>query len=89
MLDPGTLKLAASALALTTEVAIYVIAGGALGSWLDGKLGTGPVLLLTLALAGLAAGFFRLVTALRQLGVGTEDDSSDTTADPPDARSPR
>ncbi len=45
-----------------------VLVGAFLGSWLDGKLGTTPWLLVAGTLLGTAAGFVQLVKLLQRIG---------------------
>lgn len=73
MLDPSLLRLMAGALALTVEVGVLVLVGAGVGRWLDTHFGTDPALLLTLALLGLVAGFFRLNAGLRRMNAGSDD----------------
>jgi len=48
MLDPDFVKRAMPAATLALELAVLTAGGLGLGSWLDGRLGTGPWLALLL-----------------------------------------
>ena len=63
------LREAAPYLGLGTTLAVTVLAGVGGGHWLDGRLGTGPMLLVLGGTLGLAAGlyhFFKTVAGLQK-----------------------
>ncbi|MBI4376604.1 MAG: AtpZ/AtpI family protein [Elusimicrobia bacterium] len=49
------------ALGSGAELVVYALAGLFFGQWLDGKLGSGPYLMLLGAVAGISGGLYRLV----------------------------
>lgn len=55
---------------LGLEFALSEILGVWLGYWLDGKLGTGPWLLIAGACAGFALGFYIIVRAAKNMSRG-------------------
>ncbi len=60
---PPTAMLAS---ALVLEMAGLVIGGLLLGAWLDGRLGTAPILLAVFPFLGLVGGVFRIVRVLER-----------------------
>ena len=63
------LREAAPYLGLGTTLTVTVLAGVGGGHWLDGRLGTGPMLLVLGGTLGLAAGlyhFFKTVAGLQK-----------------------
>ena len=60
MIRPETLKAMARASAMVLEMWVMIVAGAAAGHWLDGRLGTSPLLLLCLSSAMLAGGIYRI-----------------------------
>lgn len=61
--DPKPLAASpwAFALGAGTELVVSVLAGFLAGQWLDGRLGTGPWLMLAGALAGISLGLYQLI----------------------------
>lgn len=74
MLDPEFLRRAGGATAAAAELAVAVLLGVLAGSWLDTRLGTAPVLLLLLSLAGLIVGLVRLTSWLKSSEPPDDDD---------------
>lgn len=62
-----------TAAATVTELTLMILAGLWLGSWLDGRLGTGPWLFFLGTLMGLIAGMLRLFQGLAKLQSDDED----------------
>jgi F0F1-type ATP synthase assembly protein I len=54
--------------ALVLEMAGLVVGGLLLGSWLDTRLGTAPILLALLPFLGLVGGIYRIVRVLEHRG---------------------
>jgi len=52
---------------LGIEMGISPIVGYFIGRWLDGKLGSTPVLSIIMLLAGIASGFFALFRTLKRM----------------------
>ena len=78
MLDPSFLKRLALITAVITEMAVLVVVGTIAGYWLDARLGTSPVLLMGLSMAGLIFGMVRLTRNLnRHASTDDHDDSDD------------
>ena len=77
MPDNGSLRRAMQAASMVTELALWSVAGLWLGSWLDGRFGTGPWLFLLGTLLGFGVGLLRLFLGITRL---QNDDSAD---DPP------
>jgi len=50
--------------ALVLEMTGLVVGGLLLGSWLDGRLGTAPILLALLPFVGLVGGIWRILRVL-------------------------
>lgn len=73
MLDPEMLQRLARAMAAAAELALTVLLGVGLGAWLDSRLGTAPILILLLALAGLVIALVRLTRWMKT--TETPDDS--------------
>lgn len=48
------------------ELAALVLLGSVAGQWLDGKLGTGPWLLILGAMSGITAGLYQLIRSSSQ-----------------------
>lgn len=57
---------------LSTELVAAVVVGGAIGWALDKVLGTSPLLLIVMFFFGVAAGFFNVVRAARELNKNAE-----------------
>lgn len=74
MLDPEFLRRVGGVTAAAVEMAVAVLLGVFAGSWLDSRLGTAPVLLLLLSLAGLIVGFVRLHTWQKSSEPPDDDD---------------
>jgi len=66
---------------LGITLAVMVLAFFFGGYWLDGKLGTKPLLSIVGAFIGAAGGFFNLVYTLMRLQKNSEDDLSKTDED--------
>jgi F0F1-type ATP synthase assembly protein I len=67
MFDPRVLKGMVRASAMVFELGVLVVVGALAGSWLDGQLGTSPLLLMLLSLAALVGGMIRLHRTLQRL----------------------
>ena len=67
MFDPRVLKGMVRASAMVFEIGVLVVVGALAGSWLDGQLGTSPLLLMLLSLAALVGGMIRLHRTLQRL----------------------
>lgn len=67
MFDPRVLKGMVRASAMVFELGVLVVVGALTGSWLDGQLGTSPLLLMLLSLAALVGGMIRLHRTLQRL----------------------
>ena len=67
MSDPGFLKRMAAVSGMVLEMAALAIAGGIAGSWLDTRLGTGPLFLLLLLFGGMGAGMARMLYTVKRL----------------------
>ena len=52
--------------ALVLEMTGLVVGGLLLGAWLDGKLGTAPILLALLPFLGMVGGIWRIVWVLER-----------------------
>ncbi|MSP93766.1 MAG: F0F1 ATP synthase subunit I [Alphaproteobacteria bacterium] len=52
---------------LVSELLAGVIVGGAIGWGLDAFFGTAPILLIVMFLVGVAAGFFNVIRAAREM----------------------
>lgn len=78
MAGDGSLRRAIQAASMVTELTLWVVAGLGLGSWLDGRFGTGPWLFLLGTLLGFGVGLLRLFLGITRLQ--NDDDSAD---DPP------
>ena len=61
------------ATAVVTELAITVILGVYIGSYLDTRLGVSPVSLLSFTLGALAVGTIRLTRSVAKLTAADED----------------
>jgi len=57
---------------LVLEMAGLVIGGLLLGSWLDGRLGTAPILLAVLPFVGLVGGVYRIIRVLERRPPGDD-----------------
>ena len=67
MLEPVFFRQLAGISAAILEMAITVVVGIALGTFLDARLGSEPVLMLVLALGALVVGMMRLSKAIARL----------------------
>ena len=67
MFDPSVLKGMVRASAMVFELGVLVVVGALAGYWLDGQLGTSPLLLTVLSLAALVGGMFRIHRTLQRL----------------------
>ena len=65
MIEPRFVQRAGAAFALVSSLTLAVVVAGALGSWVDGKAGTGPWLMLIFAFAGFGVGIRQLLAAVR------------------------
>ena len=52
-----------------TQLVVSTLLGFALGRWLDGKLGTRPVLTIIFVLLGLAAGYLNAYRTVKKVGL--------------------
>lgn len=73
MLDRTFLLRVGRATGIVSEMAVTVILGVYLGSYLDERFDLSPVLLLTLTLSALTVGMFRLVRGVEKLTASDED----------------
>jgi len=76
MFDPRVLKGMVRASAMVFELGVLVVVGALSGSWLDGQLGTSPLLLTLLSLAMLVGGMIRINRTLQ--GLDAENDHTDS-----------
>jgi F0F1-type ATP synthase assembly protein I len=67
VLDRSFLMKVGQATAIVTEMAVTVVAGVYLGSYLDSRFGLSPALLLTLTLGALIIGMVRLTRSVEKL----------------------
>ncbi|MBI3581179.1 MAG: AtpZ/AtpI family protein [Nitrospinae bacterium] len=51
-----------------TQLVVSTLVGFGMGRWLDGKLGTRPVLTIVFVLLGLAAGYLNAYKTLKKVG---------------------
>lgn len=65
MIDPNIWRRLAPAMGLVSTMTGSILAGVLLGSWLDRRLQTEPLLTAGLAMAGLVSGALYLARALR------------------------
>jgi F0F1-type ATP synthase assembly protein I len=65
MFDPELMRVLGRVTAGVFEVAILVTLGVLAGTWADGQLGSSPVFIITLSLAGLIIGFRHLLLTLQ------------------------
>ena len=79
------MKRMAAGMAISLEMAVTVVLGVIAGYWLDQRLGTSPLLLLTLSLGALVGGIFRIVSSLRRLEDNDEPESPPDDDDTEDA----
>lgn len=56
--------------------AVWIGGGALLGHWLDGKLGTSPVLTVVLLVLGLALGMYDAYRRLQALVASTDNDKN-------------
>ena len=61
------LRSAGQASSIGIVLVVATLIGYALGSWLDGKLGTEPWLMLILTLMGITAGFIEVFRIAKKL----------------------
>jgi ATP synthase protein I len=54
------------------EMAVCIVLGWAIGSWLDARFETAPWLMLVFLLFGVAAGFKALIREARKMSRGTD-----------------
>ncbi len=73
MLDHTFFRKMGKATAVVTELAITVILGVYIGSYLDAWLGFSPVFLLSFTLGALAVGTLRLTRSVAKLTAADED----------------
>ncbi len=65
--DYGWLRKAGIASSIGLTMVVSVVIGWFVGSWLDGKLGTSPWLMLVGTVLGVAAGFIEMANIARRL----------------------
>ena len=58
--------------AMVLEMTGLVVGGLLLGAWLDGKLGTAPILLALIPFVGMLGGIWRIVRVLERRMPGDE-----------------
>ncbi len=80
MLDGSFLRKLGQATAIVTEMAVTVVSGVFAGSYADERLGSSPVLLLTLTLGALIVGMVRLSRSVQSL-LPSDDHHSSTHSD--------
>lgn len=66
---------ARTALRAATDLVAALFVGGALGYWLDGLLGTRPLMMVVFLFVGFAAGFMNIYRS--QTGHGVKTDTND------------
>lgn len=76
MLDRSFFTKLGRATAVVTEMAVTVILGVYVGSYLDTWLGLSPVLLLSFTLGALVVGMIRLTKGVNKLTAADEDHPS-------------
>ena len=76
MFDPKVLTGMVRASAMVFELGVLVVVGTLSGFWLDGQLGTYPLLITLLALTALVGGMFRIHRTLQRLDA--ENDHTDS-----------
>lgn len=79
MLDRSFFLKLGRASAVVTEMAVTVVAGVFIGSWLDTQLDLSPILLLTSTLGALIVGMVRLTRSVQKL---TATDDAPSPHDP-------
>ena len=65
--DYGWMRKAGIASSIGLTMVASVLIGWYVGSWLDGKLGSSPWLMLTGTLMGIAAGFIEMANVAKRL----------------------
>jgi F0F1-type ATP synthase assembly protein I len=65
--DYGWMRKAGIASSIGLTMVASVLIGWYVGSWLDGKLGSSPWLMLTGTLMGIAAGFIEMANIAKRL----------------------
>jgi F0F1-type ATP synthase assembly protein I len=83
MIDQNIWRRLAPAMGLVTTMTGSILAGVLLGSWLDRRLGTEPLLTAGLALAGLVGGATQLSRSVRSLPPDDRPPNSDDRTEPP------
>ena len=73
MLDRAFFRKMGRATAVVTEMAVTVILGVYIGSYLDTRLGFSPVFLLSFTLGALVVGMVRLTRSVAKLTAADED----------------
>jgi ATP synthase protein I len=68
---------AAQVASLGLEMGLAVVIGWGVGTWLDGKAGTKPWLMLLFLMFGIAAGFKGIVDAARKISKGMKQDDQE------------
>ncbi|HEX8323050.1 MAG TPA: AtpZ/AtpI family protein [Tepidisphaeraceae bacterium] len=59
--DASVMKLVGAATTVGFEFVVTVLLPGALGYWLDGRFGTGPVLMILGGVFGFGVGLYRML----------------------------
>lgn len=76
MLDRAFLRTIGRATAIVSEMAVTVVLGVFLGSFLDDHFSLSPVLLLSFTLGALTVGMVRLVRGVEKLSPSDDDHAS-------------
>lgn len=67
MSSPSFLKRMAAVSGMVLEMAAFAMGGGFAGSWLDTRLGTGPLFLLVGLFGGMGGGIARMLYTVKRL----------------------
>ena len=66
--DDSVLRMVGATAGVGMEFIATVLLPGALGYWLDGKLGTSPGLMIALGVVGFSVGLYRMLKTARSAG---------------------